>query len=83
MLLCGFAFAAESHVGGKAIDLNSADAAELSALYGIGDAKAKAIIAHRREHGPFKSVDAVVDVKGIGSKLLERNRARLTVGGKS
>ncbi|NBU24431.1 MAG: helix-hairpin-helix domain-containing protein [Gammaproteobacteria bacterium] len=64
------------------IDLNSADVATLSqGLRGIGEAKARAIVEHRRRHGPFRSVDELALVKGIGPKTVERNRARLRVGG--
>jgi competence protein ComEA len=69
--------------GGTAvIDLNSADVATLSqGLRGIGEAKARAIVEHRRRHGPFRSVDELALVKGIGPKTVERNRTRLRVGG--
>lgn len=50
------------------IDLNSATAAELESLPGVGPSKAQAIIAHREE-APFKSTDELVEVKGIGEKL--------------
>jgi len=63
-----------------AVDINTADAQTLAALDGIGAAKAEAIIAYRQQHGPFASVDQLVDVKGIGDKTVERNRERLTVG---
>lgn len=62
------------------INLNTADAATLSqALTGIGASKAEAIVAHREARGPFTSVDDLLEVKGIGSATLEKNRARLTV----
>ncbi|MFC3606723.1 ComEA family DNA-binding protein [Stutzerimonas tarimensis] len=65
---------------GPSINLNTADAATLSqALTGIGAAKAEAIVAHRDANGPFTSVDDLLEVKGIGSSTLEKNRARLTV----
>lgn len=66
---------------GAPIDLNSADAAVLaSGLQGIGASKARAIVEHRRRHGPFRSVDELALVKGIGPKTVERNRSRLRVG---
>lgn len=62
------------------VDLNSADALTLqSALTGIGKAKAEAIIAYREANGPFSTVDELLEIKGIGKALLERNRDRLTV----
>ncbi len=62
------------------ININSADAATLAqALEGVGEQKANAIVAHRKKHGPFKSVEALDQVKGIGEKIVEKNRARITL----
>ncbi|BCJ08282.1 hypothetical protein PRtIB026_A20440 [Pseudomonas sp. RtIB026] len=63
-----------------AVDLNQADASTLqSQLSGIGKAKAEAIVAYREAHGPFQSVDELLEIKGIGNALLERNREKLRV----
>ena len=63
------------------VDINSADAPRLAeALSGIGASKAEAIIAHRTRHGPFQSVDELLQVKGIGPATIQRNRERLTIG---
>jgi competence protein ComEA len=62
------------------ININEADAAALAALNGVGPARAEAIVEHRRMHGPFRTVDALADVRGISLNLVERNRDRLTVG---
>lgn len=57
------------------VNINKADAATIAEnLNGIGDAKAKAIVAYRVLHGDFRSQDDLIKVKGIGSKLVERNR---------
>ncbi len=61
------------------VDLNTASAAELTALPGIGPAKAQAIIEYR-ETAPFKSADELVQVKGIGQKLYEQIKDKVTVG---
>ncbi|MCT1445394.1 ComEA family DNA-binding protein [Corynebacterium sanguinis] len=53
------------------VSLNSATAAELTTLPGVGDATAAAIIAHREANGPFASVDQLMDVKGIGPAKFE------------
>ncbi|MDW8479060.1 MAG: ComEA family DNA-binding protein [Xanthomonadales bacterium] len=65
----------------RAVDINRADASELAAaLVGVGMKKAEAIVAHREQHGPFKSADELVKVKGIGLATVERNRDRILVG---
>ncbi|WP_447786603.1 ComEA family DNA-binding protein [Pseudomonas germanica] len=62
------------------IDLNDADAATLQKeLAGVGEAKAKAIVAYRETNGPFASVDELLEVKGIGKAILDRNRDKLEV----
>ncbi|BBT41346.1 competence protein ComEA [Pseudomonas guariconensis] len=62
------------------IDVNTADATTLQQeLSGIGRAKAEAIVAYREANGPFASVDELLEIKGIGNALLERNRDRLMV----
>lgn len=62
------------------IDLNKADVQTLEAgLSGIGKAKAEAIVAYREANGPFTSVDELLEIKGIGNALLERNREKLKV----
>jgi comEA protein len=67
---------AEPH---HAVDINTASAEDLAALPGIGEAKAKAIVDYRAAD-PFKSVDDLKKVKGIGDKMLESLRPNLTVG---
>jgi competence protein ComEA len=63
------------------ININTADVATLDRVMdGIGPAKAAAIVEHRRVHGPFRTVDQLVNVKGIGPATLELNRARIMVG---
>lgn len=80
-LLLSLVLAASALAADK-VDINRADAATLAAgLNGVGMAKAEAIVAHRKEHGPFKSADQLAEVKGIGLKLVEKNRDRIVVGG--
>ncbi|MCQ4311812.1 helix-hairpin-helix domain-containing protein [Pseudomonas stutzeri] len=63
-----------------AVNLNSADAETLTReLKGIGATKAKAIVEYREAHGPFSSVDELLEVKGIGAATLEKNRAKLSI----
>jgi competence protein ComEA len=62
------------------VDLNTADAATLAReLKGIGPARAEAIVAWREANGPFKAPEDLVLVQGIGERVLEENRALLTV----
>ena len=70
-----------SLAGGAAetINLNTADAEMLAAgLDGIGPAKAQAIVEYRDKHGPFKTVDDLLLVRGIGESTLQKNRDRVT-----
>jgi competence protein ComEA len=62
------------------VNLNTADALQLQeVLLGIGAVKAQAIVDHRNAHGPFASVDELIEVKGIGAATLEKNRERITL----
>ncbi|MGY2398085.1 ComEA family DNA-binding protein [Pseudomonas sp. SDO5271_S396] len=62
------------------VNLNAADAETLRRdLFGIGAAKAKAIIAYRESNGPFTAIDELLEVKGIGKALLDKNRDRLVI----
>ena len=60
------------------VNINTADSAELTALSGIGTAKARAIVAYREEHGAFGSVDGLLNVNGIGKATLEKLREFIT-----
>jgi competence protein ComEA len=64
---------------GPPVDLNRATADELDALPGIGPATAAAIIATREEKGGFRSVDDLLDVRGIGDAKLAELRDRVKV----
>lgn len=55
----------ESVQGDSRINLNTADAGQLSTLSGIGKSKAEAIIAYREEHGGFTSIEELMNVEGI------------------
>lgn len=67
-------------VAQAAVNLNTADAETLSReLRGIGATKAKAIVDYREEHGPFSSIDELLEVNGIGSATLEKIRNQLSL----
>ncbi len=59
----------------KPIPINTATAAQLDQLPGIGPALAQRIIDYRTEHGPFTSIDDLTKVRGIGPALMEKIRA--------
>jgi len=61
------------------VNLNSAGPEELCTLPGIGEVKAAAIIAWRKQNGAFQSVDDLLKVSGIGPKTLAKIRHRLSV----
>jgi competence protein ComEA len=62
------------------VNINTADAATLATLTGVGAKKAEDIIKYRQANGGFKTVEEFAKVHGIGPKTFESNRARLTVG---
>jgi competence protein ComEA len=62
------------------ININTASVEELDKLPGIGPAIAKAIIDYRTTNGPFKQIEDINDVKGIGDALFEKIKAQITVG---
>lgn len=64
------------------VDVNTADADALQTLPGIGPALAERIIDYRTEHGPFRSVEELLEVKGIGEATLEKFRQDVTAGEK-
>jgi competence protein ComEA len=75
------ALAAKRPLGpGEVVDLNRASAAELQRLPGVGEKRAQAIVAARAKQ-PFRKVDDVLAVKGIGPAWLSKQRAHLAVSG--
>lgn len=74
-----FAFASLAYAG--PVNINTANVQQLTELNGVGEAKAKAIVAYRDEHGAFKSIEQLANVKGIGLKTVEKNRDMITLSG--
>jgi competence protein ComEA len=73
-------------IGGVAIaavNVNTATKEELTTLKGIGDKRAQEIINYRTKNGPFKTVDDLEKVPGIGPGILKQIRPNVTVTGKT
>jgi len=67
---------------GEKVDINTADAALLQTLTGIGEKKAALIIAYREENGSFQTIEEIMGVSGIGEKTFEGFKDTITVGAK-
>ncbi len=61
------------------ININTAVVAQLDCLEGIGEAKAQEIINYRNEHGDFKSIEEIIEVKGISEKMFLEFKEIITV----
>lgn len=65
---------------GTSVNINTASADELAKMMnGVGIKKAQSIVSYREQYGPFKTIDDLKQVPGIGSALLERNRDHLSL----
>ncbi len=61
------------------INLNTATAAQIGTLPGIGAKTADLIVQYRQKNGPFKKVEEIMNVKGVGEKSFLKLKSRLTV----
>ncbi len=61
------------------LDLNAATAADLDRLPGIGPVLAQRIASYRARHGPFQRLEDLLQVDGVGTKLLERLRDQVVI----
>ncbi|HIU75318.1 MAG TPA: helix-hairpin-helix domain-containing protein [Candidatus Pelethocola excrementipullorum] len=68
----------ESPDSGK-VNLNTADVDRLTTLSGIGEARAKAIIAYREQHGGFQNIEDIMKIEGIKEKLFEKIKEQIEV----
>ncbi len=75
VLMAGLTFAQ-----GK-VDINQAGVDDLKTLRGIGEVRANAIVKYRQMHGPFKSLDDLKNVPGIGDKIIQDNKSMLAIQG--
>ena len=77
-------FAAETGSGVQGVvNVNTASVEELQILPGVGERRAEQIVEMRKQRGGFKSVEELMDVKGIGESVLERLRDHVTLSGKT
>lgn len=63
-----------------AVDINTATVTQLESVNGIGPKKAEAIVEYRKKNGPFKSVDDLENVKGLGKASIDKMRGEISVG---
>lgn len=67
----------------ETVNINTADKETLmTAVKGVGEKRAEAIITYREQNGPFKSIDELTEVKGISASILENNRENISVSNK-
>jgi len=71
---------AQSKPESEKININTASATDLDKLPRIGPKVAQRIIDYRKEHGPFKKIEEIMKVKGIGEKTFARLKDLITVG---
>ncbi|WP_286731021.1 ComEA family DNA-binding protein [Acinetobacter sp. UBA1297] len=71
---------AAAQISTEKVSLNRGTADQLQqALSGVGEKKAQAIVEYRNKNGKFNSIEDLQKVKGIGPKLFEKNKSRLTL----
>lgn len=66
--------------GTNVVNINTAKATELEALPGVGVKTAARIVEYRQKNGPFKKVEELMNVRGIGEKSFLKLKSQLTVG---
>ncbi len=75
LLMLPFAVSAD-----LSVNINRADSEALvEGLDGVGPQKALAIVRYRQQHGPFRRIEDLALVEGIGAKTIEQNRAKITL----
>jgi competence protein ComEA len=78
LLLCIFSVTAQA----GPVNVNTADAATLAAeLKGVGISRARAIVDYRQSVGPYQSPEDLLEVSGVGPKVLELNEGNIRVSG--
>jgi len=75
-----FLLSVSSSVFAAKVNINTANFDVLAVgITGIGESKAKAIVAYRKENGKFHSIDDLAKVKGVGVKTVEKNRHNISL----
>ena len=81
LFISQFAMALPDQEKPASVNINNANAAQLAeVLVGIGERRAIAIVEYRNQHGEFISLDELLAVKGVGEKMIEANRDRISFG---
>lgn len=80
LLLPACSFGTKKKPPERPVNLNTANSEQLQQVPGIGPATASKILQMRKTYGPFKSVDDLLAIRGLGAKRLEKMRKYLTVG---
>ena len=70
-------------VSTEAVNLNNATVAQIASLPGIGPKTAELVVQYRTKNGPFKKIEEIMNVRGIGEKSFLKIKDRLTVGAES
>jgi competence protein ComEA len=65
---------------GAVVNINTASAAELDTLPGIGAKTAALIVEYRQKNGPFKKIEELMNVRGVGEKNFLKLKPQITVG---
>ena len=78
LVISAILFSFSSLLYAAQVNVNTADAETLSSeLSGVGQSKAEAIVSYREQHGPYKSVEELTNVKGIGTATIDKNRSNI------
>ena len=83
LILAAISTVAMAETPAGVVNINTADAAQLSLLPRVGATVAQRIIAYRTEHGPFKKAADLMQVKGMGAKTFELVSPYVSVDGKT
>ena len=79
IILSFFLFLTVSVNAAETININTADKEALMMIAGVGEKRAEAIIDYRDQNGPFKSVDELANVKGIGEGTVDKYKDKLVI----